>query len=283
MMSFAYWFAGGGLFYPGLAACLVGLVVLRVTERGLYAAVARVFALIGALLVVLSAVPLPPWLYVVWAASLLVFFVNSAQVSKRAQRTSTTAFVACVVATVALGTMEWPYRSLPSLPFKQAGTLYSIGDSLSMGADTMEGNWPALLAAKSGMSVKSFAFGGARLKSALSNAKRVESDASLVIVELGGNDIFYDTTSVDFAANLEAILSELKRQNAPLVLIELPLPPFYNRFGTAQRRLARKYEAILVPRRVLAQVLASPGATVDNLHLSPAGHELLAQTLWEMR
>ncbi|MBX7259538.1 MAG: acyl-CoA thioesterase, partial [Candidatus Hydrogenedentes bacterium] len=118
---------------------------------------------------------------------------------------------------------------------------------------------------------------------AMNNAKRVEPDASLIIVELGGNDVFYDTPSEEFAANLDAMLSELARHKVPIALIELPLPPFYNRFGEAQRQLAKKYGAMLVPRRLLARVLASPDATVDSLHLSPAGHERLAQALWEMR
>ena len=65
-------------------------------------------------------------------------------------------------------------------------------------------------------------------------------------------------------------------------MIELPLPPFYNRYGMVQRALAKSYGVTLIPKRYLAKIISTPGATVDGLHLSNTGHALFARSLSEM-
>jgi acyl-CoA thioesterase-1 len=63
-------------------------------------------------------------------------------------------------------------------------------------------------------------------------------------------------------------------------MLELPLPPFYNEFGRAQRRVARRHGVLLVPRRVMLGVLLHGGSTVDSIHLSPSGHARMAEAIW---
>ena len=65
-----------------------------------------------------------------------------------------------------------------------------------------------------------------------------------------------------------------------VAMFELPLPPFNNRYGDAQRRIAKRHGVLLVPKRVLIGILTSEGATVDSIHLSRRGHELMAETVW---
>lgn len=283
MMGIAYQFAGGATFYPGLLSAIAGLTIACFASRRVIAAAAHIVAVLGVLLVILSATPLPLWLYLLWTISSAIPLLAGPRKDSSTKRRRYATLAIAVVLTVTMGVWEWTYRVRPSIPYRASGVLYELGDSLSMGADTLDGKWPALLAAKAGMQVRSFAFGGAKLQTALSNADRVESDAALIIVELGGNDIFYDTASKDFARNLDTMLSKLAKHQAPVVLLELPLPPFYNAFGAAQRRLAKRHGALLVPKQVLASVLATPGATLDGLHLSPAGHALLAEKLWSLR
>jgi acyl-CoA thioesterase-1 len=283
MTRFAYLFAGGAAFYPTLFVILVALIAIRFTRNRTAIRVERVVLVIAAVIVVLSAVPIAIWLYLVWALAIVFAVLILGRNDPSGKSIKNVALAAGLVTTIALMSAEAPYRIAPDIPYKSGGVLYTLGDSLSMGADTMDGNWPALLAGRARMEVRAFAFGGARVSSALSNVNRVEPDASLIIVELGGNDIFYDTTPTDFAEDLDRMLDGLSRPGAPVVLLELPLPPFYNRFGSAQRRLAAKHGAMLVPRSVFARVLATPGATIDGLHLSNSGHEHLANALWELR
>jgi hypothetical protein len=62
-------------------------------------------------------------------------------------------------------------------------------------------------------------------------------------------------------------------------MFELPLFPLKNGYGVAQRTVARRYNAILIPRHVLARAVAFPEHRTDDLHLSPQGHEWLAQKM----
>jgi acyl-CoA thioesterase I len=59
-------------------------------------------------------------------------------------------------------------------------------------------------------------------------------------------------------------------------MFELPLLPFKNGFGRAQRTLARKYRIALIPKRYLTRVFALTGSTSDGLHLTSIGHIALA-------
>ena len=49
-----------------------------------------------------------------------------------------------------------------------------------------------------------------------------------------------------------------------------------------QRELAAKYAVVLIPKRIFIGVLTTPGATVDGIHLSPAGHAWMADVIWEV-
>ena len=44
--------------------------------------------------------------------------------------------------------------------------------------------------------------------------------------------------------------------------------------------MAKRHGVLLVPKRVLIGILTSEGATVDSIHLSRRGHELMAETVW---
>ena len=67
-----------------------------------------------------------------------------------------------------------------------------------------------------------------------------------------------------------------------VAMVELPLPPFCNRYGMVQRALAREHGVTLIPKRFMAGVMSRPGATVDGLHFSNTGHILFARALYGM-
>ena len=76
--------------------------------------------------------------------------------------------------------------------------------------------------------------------------------------------------------HLDALLGRLRGEGHLVVMFELPLPPFHAGFGAAQRRAARRHGVVLIPKRVLAGVLLTRGATFDTIHLSSTGHRLMA-------
>ena len=65
-------------------------------------------------------------------------------------------------------------------------------------------------------------------------------------------------------------------------MFELPLPPLSNEYGRIQRRLARRYQVRLIPKRIFISVLAGGGATLDSIHLSDDGHQRMAAEVWKV-
>lgn len=156
-----------------------------------------------------------------------------------------------------------------------------LGDSLSAGLDEGEGTpWPVQLGKLHSVAVKNLAEAGATTRDGIRMVRRAHSFPGLVIVELGGNDMLGERPLSDFEADLSRILGILHDQDRSVVLVELPLLPGKNAWGVAQRRLARKYGCAILPKRELVDVLASPQATVDTLHLTGIGHQRMAEVVW---
>ena len=170
----------------------------------------------------------------------------------------------------------------PKISLATSDTLFVVGDSLSMGADPPGKNWPELLGELARLKVRNFSFGGAKVESALDNARRINQDDALVILEIGGNDLLGGTSIPQFREDLENMLALVCGPHRRVAMIELPLPPFYNRYGMVQRALAKSHGVTLIPKRYLATVMGTPGATIDGLHLSNAGHALFARSLLEV-
>ena len=123
---------------------------------------------------------------------------------------------------------------------------------------------------------------GATVANALDRAATTELGPGIVLLEIGGNDLLGSTSADAFAENLEKLLQRVQCEGRQIVMFELPLFPFRGEFGRIQRRLARKYGALLVPKRILISVLTGPGATLDTIHLSSTGHQRMADTVWSI-
>jgi lysophospholipase L1-like esterase len=154
-----------------------------------------------------------------------------------------------------------------------------LGDSLSAGVGREERCWPAVLAGTSGLPVVNLARPGATVRSAMDQAEAIAKSDSVVILEVGGNDLLHGTEAADYRRGLDALLSRLRAGRHEVLMFELPLPPFANAFGAAQRDAAAEHDARLIPKRVLAGVLGMKGGTVDGLHLSQKGHDALAERM----
>jgi lysophospholipase L1-like esterase len=280
-MTFAAWrLTDGSPFFVGISFCLCALLLGAWVRRRWGQAAANVLASTGILFVIASSTPLPWWIYLVWCALLLAWLTipRSGSVAARRARWIVSGLVA--VTSVGMVSAELPYRLGLALRLPGEGTLCVVGDSLSMGADAKGGNWPDLLGARAGLSVQNLSFGGARVATALHNAKQIGRSGVFVFVEIGGNDVLAGSAPAEFEQGLNDLLGTVCTRGRSVAMFELPLPPFYNRYAAIQRRLAHAHGVLLIPKRFLAGVLATPGATVDGLHLSGTGHKLLSDRLW---
>lgn len=175
----------------------------------------------------------------------------------------------------------WAMRT--AVPPITERSLVVFGDSLSAGLGEKEGTpWPEQLQDRNHVPVKNLSKAGATTADGLKEIFQTDHFLGLVVIELGGNDLLGGVELADFKKNLHGILAHLREHNRTVAMIELPLLPGKNAWGVVQRQLARQYHCSLIPKRLLVDVLASPGATVDTLHLSQSGHQRLADQIWSV-
>jgi len=237
---------------------------------------------LGLVLMIASATPWPAWLYVLLgAASLGWFLAEEAPRVRRATGVLGPRVILIGMATLMAG-VELPHTFPPEIPPLPGGHLYVIGDSISTGIGSGYPPWPDVFAAQHSLPVTSLAAAGATVADAMSRTAQVKAPHAVVLVELGGNDLLSGLPSRVFARDLEALLGSLRQPGRTIAMMELPLFPFQSDYGRVQRTLARRFNVYLIPKRYLARVLGTQGATTDGLHLSEAGTQAMADTVYSI-
>ncbi len=284
LLNFTIYFVGSGLaFFVGLGSVLLGVSGSWFARSRAQQFARNLAVIIGCILVAISAVPLEWWIYSLVAAITLLWLPLEWFASTVRKKTVATGRIAALAAWVLALAMELPYQFTPSLPPLGNPTLYVVGDSVSAGMSTVEKNtWPKVFTQNYRVGIADFSQMGATVGSARKQVEQIGASPGLVLLEIGGNDLLGKTTAEQFEERLELLLTDVCRPDRTVVLLELPLPPFANRFGQVQRRLAQKHGVYLIRRRVMVGVLCSTGATLDGVHLSASGHELMARTMWSV-
>jgi acyl-CoA thioesterase-1 len=171
---------------------------------------------------------------------------------------------------------------MPKLPNAEYENLYIIGDSIAAGIGGQnEQTWPKVLQQKYDVKVLNLAIAGATVRSAArKQATKVNRENSIVLLEIGGNDILQSNGTQIFNEGLRSILEQITSKNRLIVMLELPVLPWQSNYLKIQRKLAKDFNVILVPRRFFVSILSEKSATLDGIHLSETGHELMADELW---
>lgn len=278
----------GDAFFSGLAM-LLAVVCYRWYHRlkPLDSARIRLLLLIlfmsGLTGVVFSSTPMPLWLAALLTCITLAWCGTQWYGASRCLRTHRAVVVLMVVSWSLAAALEVPWRLLPVTAMAPVNAMTVIGDSVSAGMEEGEAEtWPSLLSRQHGLQIQDLSHVGETAGSALKRATKTGIEHDYVIVEIGGNDILGSTSASQFDADLDALLSELRRENRQVVMFELPLPPLYHSYGMAQRRLARKYNVALIPKRYFLTILATGDATLDSIHLSQSGHQKMSDLVWRL-
>ena len=236
----------------------------------------------GVILVAVSSSPLPAWFYGISGAVTLAWIAVESSI-KTTHRRLGLGLRYAMLAVWWLGiALELPFHLMHAMPRLQDPQVFLVGDSLSAGIGGESETWPKLLSSWHHVVVRDLSRSGADVATAMRQAEQVSGPTSLVLVEIGGNDVLRANSPDAFERALDVLLAKLRDGGRTVVMLELPLPPFHNRYGDAQRRLAKHHAVFLVPKRVLIGVLTSKGATLDTIHLSPRGHALMAETVWDI-
>jgi acyl-CoA thioesterase I len=290
----AFAFGGGDAFFLGVALLMTGtfLAVWRDSPRIRMAF--RLATICACIVIAASGTPLPLWFYGVGVLlSVLAIWASSdgattaTQKPNRSRRRFFLAATLLVSWCAIAGAWEFSYRLPPRLDDQDRyHTLAVVGDSVSAGLlGPQELTWPKQFRERYFGSVIDVSSEGATARSALRqaqslNASLADRDA-VVLIEIGGNDYFELIPPAVFAADLDRLLTVLSRPNRQLIMLELPLPPFYNAYGSAQREQAAKHRVALVSKREFARVVFAPNATLDTVHLSEKGHGQFAEMVWQ--
>ncbi|MCL2648835.1 MAG: GDSL-type esterase/lipase family protein [Phycisphaerales bacterium] len=264
--------ASGETLYIG-GGILILMVILSYWMQSWWGMRVRNFVgIMGLVLMGVSCTPLPWVLYGGVAAGFVGWFVvwNRAGKNTRWKWVRTGTAVGLAVIVMAVMAMEWPHRNGQILLQEQHDHLTVIGDSISAGIGGGP-TWPTIYAIKMGVRVKNLSRAGMVTGDAMAMAKQIGPEDTLVLVELGGNDLLMDVAAAEFERNLDRLLGAIAMPGRRVVMMELPLLPHKMLFGRIQRRLAEKYGVSLIPKRYFIQVLSGGGATSDGLHLSKAG------------
>lgn len=273
-----YHIVSGQSFFTGVVLLVVAAFA-STRPSAFYRRLTVLGFLIGLIAVVVSSTPLPLWYCVVLGAATLVWMASGFRASWRpwAARAMAMAWLIAVL-------MELPYHFTPTFSSTEDQAVAIIGDSVTAGVgggETSE-TWPSILAREHSLEVQDISHMGETAKSALKRASAVTINAPVVVVEIGGNDVLGSTTVQQFKNDLDALLAHLTTPERQIVMFELPLPPFYHEYGRTQREIAAKYHVKLIPKRVFLSVLAGDDSTLDTIHLSQAGHQRMANTVWRV-
>jgi len=284
MRTIAYHFASGGAFFSGLLLLIAATAVIIRVQNSRLRLLARIIAVVGVIFVVLSATPRSWWFYSISGSLFLVWLVvGIPRAAQAATRRHTMLGTAVILSSLVGIGLEIPFHLPPNPGGQSFSKFYLIGDSISAGMLGPEENtWPKQFQKKYQVEVVDLSQEGETAKSALKKTAAVTDDEALILLEIGGNDILGSTNVAEFEANLNQLLSQLTGERRTLLMMELPLPPFYNRFGQIQRRLAHRYGVRLIPKRYFIDVLGGTDATLDGLHLSERGHGVMAATVWSL-
>jgi acyl-CoA thioesterase-1 len=278
-----YFFGSEAAFFVGVALELVSAALFSFYRRRWSVSVSTLFAVIGLILIVLSAVPLPYWLYAV-AGLVSLFWLVAERVERQIfQKSRSYLRLAAMILWSVTALMEIPYQIRPRLEAASRPTLYIFADSVTAGmGDASVETWPKLLAQSHSINVQDHSQMGAKVRSMLRKTEGLSLGDGIILLEIGGNDLLGSTSASDFERDLDQLLAKLCAPGRVVLMFELPLPPFSNQYGRAQRRLASKYGVKLIPKRIFVSVLTTDGATVDSVHLTKRGHELMLDTVWSL-
>ena len=269
-------FLDGTALFAGLALVLAAGAVFIRSGTGLLRPISTVLLLAGLAAVLLSAVPLPGWLYALWilpAAAVLVLGNLSGATPVLRFR----AFCALFAVSVLLLLAESPHLRSPRIRINAGQSLCVVGDSISAGIGSGERCWPEVLAAATSLRVANLAVPGATTQSALAQLPRIAESNAVVLLEIGGNDLLDRIDAATFEAHLDQLVSVLRAGGHAVAMFELPLFPFQNAYGRAQRAVAKRHAVALIPRRHFARVLGMKNGTLDGLHLTQKGHDEMAR------
>ncbi|MFC1675596.1 SGNH/GDSL hydrolase family protein [Planctomycetota bacterium] len=278
------WFcAAGHSFFVGIGLIIVATLLSAISKKLYYKLTIYSLTIIGGLFIFLSATPLPLWFYIILATSVFVCFLFSVLSKSLGLKLSMLIPITALSLSIVALLIELPYYLKPSFAKNKFERLYIIGDSVSAGiGNKQEKTWPKILRTEYNVDIVNLSESGATVATAIHQAAQITSENAIVLLEIGGNDLFVPKHYFQFEQDLRQILEIICNPKRTIVMLELPLLPHQVKYGKIQRALAKQFNVILIPKRFFVSVLSAKNTSTDLAHLSPSGHEFMAKKIWSL-
>jgi acyl-CoA thioesterase I len=272
MRTVALFFASGDSLYPGAGLLALAVTTTLFLQRGRLLILRSLATWAGLAMIAMASPPLTWWMGAIFATVFVLWLLqwNVLRSGSRFARLRLCS-AAILVLLAALSGSELLHRRMPVIRGVPSDQLVVIGDSISAGIGGDATPWPVFFQQEVNVRVQNFSQPGAGVAEAMAMASRVTSQDSVILIEIGGNDLLSGVSSADFSRNLDLLLSRLAAPGRTFVMFELPLLPHKIGYGQAQRQLSSRYGVFLIPKHYLADVLGGANATTDGLHLSDTG------------
>ncbi|MDP2632412.1 MAG: GDSL-type esterase/lipase family protein [Candidatus Curtissbacteria bacterium] len=101
---------------------------------------------------------------------------------------------------------------------------------------------------------------------------------SVVVIELGGNDLLENIDIKVTEENLDLILAKIKPTGAKIVILGTKFFVFQKKYEADWASLAKKYDATFVPD-ILEGVITNPSLKFDDIHPNAKGYQKIAEKL----
>ncbi len=285
MNTVIFFFGSGLAFFVGNGLVLLGLLLTTARQRPRLCRLGPLTAIVGMILIALSATPLPYWFYALFGVTMVFWLIAQSLRLKISHIRVGLVRIAAAIVSLAGVAMELPYCLTPTVAVRGTPALWIIGDSVTAGVgmdDSKTEKWPRILVKQHDMVVHDYSQIGATVGTALKRLENEPLGDGIVLLEIGGNDLLGTTKVADFEERLDRLLAVVCQPGRTVVMFELPLPPFCNDYGEVQRRLAAHHGVTLIPKRFFVEVLTAGDATLDGVHLTQRGHQLMADTVWRL-
>ncbi|MEA2012919.1 MAG: GDSL-type esterase/lipase family protein [Verrucomicrobiota bacterium] len=173
---------------------------------------------------------------------------------------------------------QWEIKNFPA----SNSNIICFGDSLvaGVGANSKEETYPAYLQNLLGVELKAIGFPG---MTAEDGAKKIEtldfSDADIIIVTLGGNDILKRVNWKNTEKHLKAIFSDL-HNDGYLVVFSGVNSPFGRGRNKKYTKVCRESGVYFIPN-VLGGIITDVSLKADNIHPNSRGYKKMAEKIAE--
>ena len=169
-------------------------------------------------------------------------------------------------------------------PLNSGDIVLAFGDSLTFGVGSKNGeSYPEALSQMTGLDVVNAGISGEVTAEGVKRFKNVllESQASLVILMEGGNDILRNQNQTQTKNNLASMIQTARDLQVEVILIGVPEKKLFSDSASFYFELAEEYEVVF-DGEILGDLLRSNKYKSDPIHLNSAGYRKFAERIVEL-